>query len=378
MVLLEYLRVILFQSQELSWFIVIASALLLTATSRIALHFISCFIMKIGKRTRSPWIEISSELIGDLKSGVIFGSLFFFFSQALPTSPVANRAILIAFVCLIIFKVGRWGTDIIRHWREAAVRRRIAKDPSGATAIGLMYTSAQIAFVVVIVLIGLSQLGVNIQALLTGLGVGGLAVALAAQNILGDLLSSLSIVIDKPFVVGDFIIVGNELGSVEYIGLKTTRIRSLSGEQLIFSNKDLLESRIRNCQRMWERRIVHRFSVINSTPSEVIEQNPKWIRTATLQHKELRYDRCHFVGYKDSNPEFEFVFWVLSPDYLLYVDVQQKLLLEIHRKFANEKILMAHPTQSLFVETRPKMESSQAKAHDSLKAEKPEELNLPH
>lgn len=350
MQLLEYLRVLLFQSSQLSWFIVGGSALILTVVLKIILHISSTFFRQIAKKLNSKWLEIGCDMTDNFKGVVIFGCFVFLFSHALPLSPTPEKILFTTLVALVILQVGIWGLDIIRHFREAAIRKKVAKDPSAATAIGLVYTSAQIAFIIFIVLVGLSNIGINIGALLTGLGVGGIAVALAAQNILSDLLASLSIVIDKPFVVGDFIIVGNDLGAVEYIGLKTTRIRSLSGEQLVFSNKDLLESRIRNCQRMRERRTAQRFTVVNSTPAEVLEQIPKWVRSAAEKYNQMRFERCHFVQYNNSNPEFEMVFWILKSDYFLYVDLQQKLLLDIHQKFAEEKVRLAYPSQSLFVE----------------------------
>ena len=163
-------------------------------------------------------------------------------------------------------QVAIWGFYVIKNWRQIYLDQRVKKDPSSSAALGLLFTAVQVTFLIVLVLIGLSNLGVDITALLAGLGVGGIAVALAAQNILGDLLASLSIVLDKPFVVGDFIVAGSEKGTVEHIGIKTTRLRSLSGEELIFSNKDLLESRVQNFKRMWVRRVVQSFVVVYSTP----------------------------------------------------------------------------------------------------------------
>src|SRR5690606_19671212 len=143
--------------------------------------------------------------------------------------------------------------------------------------LGLIYVTVRVLFVVVLILIGLSNMGVDVAALVAGLGIGGIAIALAAQNVLGDLLASLSIVLDKPFTIGDFIVAGSEMGTVENIGVKTTRIRSLSGEELVFSNKDLLESRVRNYKRMWQRRVEQKFSVVHATDVEKLAQIPVWV-----------------------------------------------------------------------------------------------------
>jgi small-conductance mechanosensitive channel len=208
-------------------------------------------------------------------------------------------------------------------------------------------------FLVVVVLIGLSNLGVDITALIAGLGVGGIAVALAAQNVLGDLLASLSIVLDKPFVIGDFIVAGDYKGTVENIGIKTTRLRSLSGEEIVLSNKDLLESRIQNFKRMWRRRVVLKVGVIYSTTAEVLEKIPVWMKAIVTSEAKLDFDRCHFSGFGASSLDFEMVFFVNDSDYNLYMDIQQRVMLSIFKKFNEEKVEFAFPTQSLFIEKLP-------------------------
>ena len=201
-----------------------------------------------------------------------------------------------------------------------------------------------------ILLLILDNLGVDITALVAGLGIGGVAIALAVQNILGDLFASLSIVLDKPFVLGDFVIVGDLMGSVENIGIKTTRVRSLSGEQLVFSNNDLLTSRIRNFGRMQERRVVFKLGVTYQTPAEKLEGIPGIIREAIEARDKTRFDRSHFASYGDFSLDFETVYYVLSADYNLYMDIQQAINLAIFRRFADEGIEFAYPTQTLFLE----------------------------
>lgn len=201
----------------------------------------------------------------------------------------------------------------------------------------------------VIVLLTLDNLGFDVTALVAGLGIGGVAVALAVQKILGDLFASLSIVLDKPFVIGDFIIVGEHLGTVEHIGLKTTRIRSLSGEQLIFSNSDLLGSRIRNFKRMYERRVVFTIGVVYQTPLEKLALIPSIIREIIESQKPVRFDRSHFKEYGAFSLNFETVYWVQNPDFNTYMDIHQAINLEIYRRFTREGIEFAYPTQTLFI-----------------------------
>jgi len=192
-------------------------------------------------------------------------------------------------------------------------------------------------------------MGVDITALIAGLGIGGIAVALALQNVLGDLFASLSIVLDKPFVIGDFIIVDDLLGTVEHIGLKTTRVRSLFGEQLVFSNSDLLNSRIRNYKRMHERRIVFSLGVTYQTPYEKLAAIPDIIREIIELQEQVRFDRAHFKEYGDFALEFEIVYYMLVPDYNAYMDTQQAINLALYERFEKEGISFAYPTQTLYV-----------------------------
>jgi small-conductance mechanosensitive channel len=202
----------------------------------------------------------------------------------------------------------------------------------------------------VIVLMTLDNLGVNVTTMVAGLGIGGIAVALAVQNILGDLFASLSIVIDKPFVIGDFVIVGEYMGAVEYVGLKTTRIRALGGEQIVFSNGDLLKARIRNFRRMRERRVLFSFGVLYQTQAELVEKVPAMVRGIVEAHQKVRFDRAHFKSFGESSLAFEVVYWMLDPDFNLYMDVQQKINLEMLRAFEREGIRFAYPTRTLVVD----------------------------
>ncbi len=206
----------------------------------------------------------------------------------------------------------------------------------------------------VILLLALQNMGINVTAMIAGLGVGGIAVALAVQNILGDLFGSLTIALDRPFVVGDFIVVGSEMGTVEHVGLKTTRVRSLSGEQLVFSNSDLLASRIRNFKRMKERRVVFGFGVVYGTGPEKLRTASAIVRAAVEAQKTARFDRCHFFRFGTSSLDFEVVYYVDSPDFNAYMDVQQAIHLAIVDEFRKAGITFALPAQVLHVSRRPR------------------------
>jgi small-conductance mechanosensitive channel len=199
----------------------------------------------------------------------------------------------------------------------------------------------------IVLLVVLDNLGVKVTTLLAGLGVGGIAVALALQNVLGDVFASLSIILDKPFVIGDYITIGEHQGTVQAIGLKSTRMRSLSGEELIFSNNDLLASRIRNYGRMTERRAVFTIGVTYETPRAKLDKIPGILREAVEAQQKVRFDRSHFKQYGDSAIVFETAYFVLAPEYPVYMDIQQAINFRIHERFEEEGIQFAYPTQTI-------------------------------
>lgn len=250
-------------------------------------------------------------------------------------------------------QAGFWGIGFIDFWLGRYRRRRLETDPSAVTTISAFGVLGKIALWILLLVVVLGNLGFEVTGLITGLGIGGVAVALATQNILGDLFSSLSIVIDKPFVIGDYIAVGTDSGTVEKIGLKTTRVRSLSGEQLIFSNSDLLQSRVRNYKRMMERRVIFRFGVLYSTPPALLERVPSIVREAVESQSDTRFDRSHFIAFSDSSLDFETVYWMLVPDYNRYMDVHQQVNLQILRRLTELGVGFAFPTRTLHVETMP-------------------------
>ncbi|MBS1664638.1 MAG: mechanosensitive ion channel family protein [Bacteroidetes bacterium] len=218
-----------------------------------------------------------------------------------------------------------------------------------------------IIFNIVIWILGLvfliDNFGYNITTIITGLGVGGIAIALAAQTILGDLFSYLVIFFDKPFEIGDFIIVDDKMGSIEYIGIKTTRIRALSGEQLICSNSALTSSWLHNYKRMSTRRIVFSFGIEYNTPAGTVKKVPGIIRNIIEAQQKAKFDRAHLLKFGDSSLDFEVVYIVQDGDYNLYMDIQQEINLSIMTQFEREGINFAHPTRILHF-PRPQLVNS--------------------
>lgn len=193
----------------------------------------------------------------------------------------------------------------------------------------------------------LDNLGFKVKTLVTGIGIGGIALALATQKVLADLFSYFAILLDQPFKEGDFLIIDNFLGVVEHIGIKTTRIRSLHGEELIFSNNDLLDSRIKNYMSMKERRVLFNIGVKYSTPADKLEKIPANIKSIIGEIEDTRFDRCHFAKYGDFNLVYEIVYYIMGADYNKYMDIQEEVNLEIKKKFEKEGIEFAFPTQTI-------------------------------
>ncbi len=246
-------------------------------------------------------------------------------------------------------QIAVWLAALIGTWLEHYGRVR-ASDPASGTTIRLFRAGAVVLIWITTVITALAVMGFDVRTLLAGLGIGGVAVALATQNILSDLFASLSIVLDKPFVVGDDIMVENAIGTVERIGLKTTRVRSLTGEEVILSNSELLKKRIHNLGRMERRRVSFRLCVVYQTDPSKLDGVAAILRNAVEGAPNARFDRAHLAALTPAGFEFELVFYVTSPDYRLFMDVQHAVLLSIAKAFRDSGLRVAYPTQTLFLD----------------------------
>jgi len=302
-------------------------------TSKDNTHMNDVFL-DILSRTRLPFLLLISFIAG---------------AQFLTLPQKPQKFIDLAFVTILFIQVAIWANRAISLWISRYMSMRDETDGASATSMSVIGFIARMVLWSVMGLMILDNLGVNITALVASLGIGGIAVALALQNILGDVLASLSIVMDKPFVIGDFIIVDDVLGTVEYVGLKTTRLRSLGGEQIILSNADLLKSRVRNYKRMYNRRVVFGFGITYEVPREKLGRIPDAVRGIIESIPKARFDRAHFKEYGESSLNFEVVFYVEDPDYNVYMDIQQAINLAIFDLFEKEGIDFAYPTRTLYL-----------------------------
>ncbi|MGE0081249.1 MAG: mechanosensitive ion channel family protein [Thiohalomonadaceae bacterium] len=252
-------------------------------------------------------------------------------------------------IAVVLAQAGSWGSAAIGVW-VTRYQQVHAADAEAVTGMHMLAFLLRLALYVVLLLLVIDNIpGVEITALIAGLGIGGIAVALAVQNILADLFASMSITLDKPFVIGDFIAVGEHLGTVENIGLKTTRLRSLTGEQLVFANDDLLRSRLRNFKRMAQRRALFTVRVALDTPQEKLAAIPAMLREIVEAQPEVRFERAHFKEFGEYAMVFEVVFHMLTPDYNRYMDTQQAINLAICARFGRDSIAFAMPARVVHV-----------------------------
>ncbi len=272
-------------------------------------------------------------------------------SLALPTA--LQDFIRLAAVFTLLLQAALWANQLIDYGLQQYALHTLQAESDRQNTVVILGLASRIVLWSIILLLALDNLGVEISGLLTGLGIGGIAIALAVQNILSDLLAYVSIMLDRPFTSGDFIVVGEHMGTVERIGLKTTRMRSLSGELVIFANHDLLGSRLRNFQDREERRVVFTVGVTYDTSASKLASIPSILREVVNQQEQVRFDRTHFSTFGDFSLDFETVYYVTSADYVVYMDVQQSVNLELVRRFEQAGIEFAFPTQTVHVTPLP-------------------------
>lgn len=318
---------------------------------RIVAAIVAGQVKRLAKATENDVDDLVADLLDRTKLLVIVIVGVWAGSYALSLSERAEQIVRAALILGLLLQTAFWATALVNYFLMRYRKAVEEDDPGVATAMGAVGFLVRLAVWAVIALIALDTLGIDITALVAGLGVGGIAVALAVQNVLGDLFASLAIILDKPFVVGDFIIVGDSTGTVEHVGLKTTRVRALSGEQLVIANSDLLSSRIRNYKHMEERRIVFEVGVVYGTSADKLRGIPEIIREAVESRENTRFDRSHLRSFGASALDYETVYYMTVPDYNAYMDTQQAINLELYRRFEGEGLEFAYPTQTLYVKS---------------------------
>jgi small-conductance mechanosensitive channel len=294
-------------------------------------------------------IRLLAYLVGNTKQ-ILFFAIALDAARASIALPVEiQHAVSKAVMILILIQVGLWAGRAVRFYLEIKERERGA-DRVFAGSLDIINFVASMLIWSLVILVALDNFGVNITALLAGLGVGGVAVALALQNVLGDLFASLSIALDKPFVVGDSLTIDTFIGTVEHIGIKTTRLRSESGEQIILSNADILKSRVRNFSRLADQRILATIRLTYDTPSDKLKGIPKLMENIVREHAQARFERCHLKTLGESSFLFELSYFVTQPSVNPVLDLQQAVNFRIIDELRRLGVEFAYPAQVVFLD----------------------------
>ncbi len=326
----------------------------------VGLFLASLVIIKIFQyfilRRLKKWAEKSTTTIDDFLLRIIQGLIlplacfgaFYFSVNALSLHPSLKKIIDVIGVAILMIFAARLTLSLMNYGFNLYFTKRGKNLEADRSLTGILAVLKVIVWALAIIMF-LDNMGFKISAIIAGLGIGGVAIALAAQAILGDLFSYFSILFDRPFEIGDFIILDDYLGTIEHIGIKTTRIRSLGGEQVILSNTDLTSSRVRNYKRMKKRRVVFKLGVTYQTSLEQLKVMPGVIEKVIKAVKDTTFDRAHFFSYGDFSLVFEVVYYAMSRDYNIYMDIQQEINFAIKKEFEARGIEFAYPTQTLYL-----------------------------
>lgn len=344
---MNFLDNIYFGNSVQSWLIALGIIVLASAIIRILKGPVLKKLKQWSEKTNSTFddfivVAMEKSLMPILYFTAVFGAI-----HSLNLTTRASHIINVAGLFIITYFILRLITSSIQYFIFNFLSKQDNSKTKQKQARGLILILKGVIWSLGLVFL-INNLGYDVTAIITGLGIGGIAVALAAQTLLGDMFSYFAIFFDRPFEIGDSLIVGSEVGTVEYIGIKTTRIRAISGEQIVVSNKDLTDSRVHNFKRLIRRRVVFKIGVTYQTTPEQLKKIPEIINTAISSKEHATFDRSHFCGFGDFKLDFESVYFIEGPDYNQYMDIQQAIYLEIFEVFAKENIEFAYPTQTLF------------------------------
>lgn len=330
---------------------------LLSAVLAFAVSFLAFYIIKkliiariehLFKKTKNQWDDIFSQAFAKL-TWPFYASISAYFSiQFLDLEEKYSDIIEGAVLVVVVYYIARFAEALFSFSIGQWLSQRKSGQKFDEGVIGVIKLASRTLVWTIALILVLQNLGYNVTALIGGLGIAGIAVGLAVQNLLGDIFSFFSIHFDKPFRVGDFIIVGDDMGTVEKIGIKSTRIAALTGQQLVIPNQELTSSRINNYMKMEKRRIQFSIGVTYQTKKSKLEKIPKLISDIINSVEQAEIDRVHFKSFGDWALIYEIVYYIDSSDYNVYMDIQQKINLAIVERFEKEKMDMAYPTQMLY------------------------------
>ncbi len=338
-----------------SWIVALASALVGFGLASTVLGLLRSHLRRLDERLPEAAARAARPLhvvVRATRNWILLLLSLVLAAEFLELSPRAQAVLHNLTFALVGVQVALWVNALIELWltRPSAVDGRPRGNP---VMVGILRWSAQIVVWTTLLMAMLANAGVDITAFVASLGIGGVAVALALQSLLGDLFSSISIGLDKPFEVGEFIAFGDDLGTVRNVGIKSTRIDSLRGEQLVIANSKLLEQLVRNYSRMPHRRVVFGFRLPYGTSGELVRQVVEAVNEAIRAEQDVRFDRGHQSGFGEFGLEFEFVYYVLASDYTMYMDVQQRINLAIIDLLERLELQFAVPARYVRVDADP-------------------------
>lgn len=339
---------IVFENTLQSYLVVVVVIVLGILIVRLFKRTLLAWLKRIVRQSTGTFDDFVVEGIGNAFLPLLYFGVCYFALKSLVLPVWLDRALDIAGMFLWVFLITRLIIFALHYFLKEHLKRRGRPEGSFQQIKGITLILSVIIWIIAILFI-ISNLGYNVATLLTGLGIGGIAIALATQNIIADLFNYFVLFFDRPFEIGDFIVVDDKSGTIESIGIKTTRVRALTGEQLVFSNTDLTNSRLHNFKRMKQRRIVFTTGVTYGTPKDKLVKIPEIIKEAVARQPDTLFDRSHFLSYGDFSLVFETVYFVLDDDFNKYMDINQAINLYLYDVFAKEGISFAYPTQSLIV-----------------------------
>ncbi len=309
---------------------------------------------KIAKKTKTNWDDIFVSFLSGISWFFYFYLALYVAFKTLKLPEILNDISFYILIVFIIYYVARGISKIIDYFVEKQVSKRKEHQLGNTSMMKVFGTLAKVLIWSVLLLVMLSNLGIEITPLIASLGIGGIAIALAFQAILGDLFNAFVIYFDKPFKEGDFIIIGDDMGIVEHIGIKSTRIKTLQGQELVVSNTELTSTRVNNYKRMEKRRISFGFGVTYNTGIKNLKEIKKIVARVIKSVDKADLDRVHFKEFGSSSLNFEIVYYIDSADYNEYMDIQEKINLNIYKEFERRGIEFAFPTQTIHLDKRSK------------------------
>ena len=345
---LFFLEKVIFGNRILDYVFALLALLLGLLFVKLVVRTVIKHLKKLAQRTTMIFDDLLVRAFEKIVLPALYLSCIYLSLKMLKMPPGMEKVANVLQLAVITFFATRILVMFLGYSLNAYLSRK-QEDASLVRSLEGMLKVMKFVIWALAMVIFLDNIGFKVSTIIAGLGIGGIAVAIAAQALLKDFFSYFSIVFDRPFKLGDFIIIGEFMGTVEHIGVKTTRIRSLGGEQMIFSNTDLTDSRVRNYKLMEKRRVLFRIGVTYQTTLDQLKEIPRIIECIIKNNKDANFDRAHFFSYGDFSLIFEVVYFVLSPDYNKYMDVQQEINLAIMEQFEKRGIEFAHPTQTLYL-----------------------------